>query len=91
MNYLKKTFSVAVGSDRYRDNFDAVFGRARVTPQEVAEPPSPRQPAGAAPADTAETLLTEALTYVRQAVRVPGGPAEELAGRIAAFLEGRNA
>lgn len=26
MNYLKKTFSVAVGSKEYRDGWDAVFG-----------------------------------------------------------------
>lgn len=27
MNYLKKTFSVGLGSDAYRSNYEAVFGK----------------------------------------------------------------
>ena len=29
MNYLKPSFSVAVGSDAYRANWDAVFGKLK--------------------------------------------------------------
>lgn len=84
--YLNRTFSVPVGdSAAYRDNYDAVFGRRKRAEDAVAKP-LPRQPVVA---DTAESLLQEALGYVRQAIKVPGGPAEQLCDRITAFLGGK--
>jgi hypothetical protein len=44
MNYLKKSFSVGLGSKAYRDNFDAVFGQREPdedsppAPDEVVDP-----------------------------------------------------
>lgn len=84
--FMSKTFSVPVGdSPAYRDNYDAVFGRRKRAEDAVAKP-LPRQPVVA---DTAEALLTEALTYVRAGIKVTDGPAERLAKRIKAYLEGR--
>lgn len=34
-DYTKKTFSVAVGSDAYRDNWERVFGKKQEAPKET--------------------------------------------------------
>lgn len=84
--FANKTFSVPLGdSPAYRDNWAATFGKRESQQEGSTERWEELVDTG----PTAEALLTEALAYVRAAIRVPGGPADELAGRISAFLERR--
>lgn len=43
--YLNKSFSVALGSDKFRENYDRVFGkRSRDVPETPKRPRKPRAP-----------------------------------------------
>lgn len=42
-DYTKKTFSVAVGSDSYRDNWERVFGK-KPEPKPEVKVPEPVEP-----------------------------------------------
>jgi hypothetical protein len=41
MQYLEKTFNVAVGSKPYRDNWDAIFGKKDKAAEAEAQPEAP--------------------------------------------------
>lgn len=39
MKYLQKSFSVGLGSDKYRDNYDQVFGKKETSKESQEEAP----------------------------------------------------